>query len=473
MPAIESSRRASSSGDRGLVVASNRGPVSYSFDPSGDLSATRGAGGLVSSLGPLLRGSDATWIAAAMTEADRRAAGSGVVETKGFNYRSLDIEPHLYRQYYDVISNSTLWFLHHGLSDSPRRPRYDRRWHQAWQGYRSVNRTFAEAIAEETPEGGVVLVQDYHLALVGRWLGELRPDLDVVHFNHTPFCDPVALRSLPDAAADEMLEALAGYRACGFHSRRWADRFTACCKERLGQAPATFVSAIAPDVADLEGVAAGEDCARAATELEARLDGRRLILRVDRIELSKNLLRGFWAYDEMLECHPEWRGRVVFAALGYPSRETLAEYRAYRHEVATLARAVNQRWSTDDWQPVIFDPADNFASSVAALVRYDVLLVNPVRDGLNLVAKEGAILNRNDGVVVLSTEAGVHDELGDAAVGVNPFDVTRTAEAMADALAMDPAERAKRSGQLRSLSLARTPGDWLSDQLAAARGRRS
>lgn len=453
---------------RNLVVASNRGPVSFSHDESGALEAKRGAGGLVSSLGPLLRGTEATWIAAAMTEADRQAAEAGTVTAEGFRFRSLALDPDLYRQYYEVVANATLWFLHHGLSDSPRRPRFDRHWHQAWEGYRAVNRSFAEAIATESPHGAVVLVQDYHLALVAGFLADERDDLRMVHFNHTPFCDPVALRTLPDAVAVELLEGLSAYRACGFHSLRWAERFGACCQERLGTAPDTFVSPIAPDGDDLAGVAASDGCARALDTLRERLAGRRLILRVDRIELSKNLLRGFWAYDELLATHPELRGQVVFAALGYPSREGLAEYQAYRQEVATLADTVNQRWGTDDWDPVIFEVADDFAASVAALRHYDVLLVNPIRDGLNLVAMEGAMVNERQGVVVLSTEAGAHDDLEPGAVTVNPFDVSATARAIHHALGLDPRERARLSTRAAELSRARSPRHWLADQLAAA-----
>ena len=449
-------------------MVSNRGPVSFSHGPGGELVPRRGAGGLVSSIGPLLRGTGATWMAAAMTDADREAAGAGVVEAEGFRFRSLDLDPVSFAQYYDVVANATLWFLYHGLADAARRPRYDHRWHEAWDGYRRVNEAFARAVVEEAPDGAVVLVQDYHLVLVGRWLAAERPDLRAVHFHHTPFCDPVALRALPDAVADELLAAASAYTACGFHARRWADRFAACAEARLGGAPPTFVAPIAPDPDDLAEVAASGACAEALARLERSLDGRRLILRVDRLELSKNLLRGFWAFDELLEHHPDLRGEVTFVALCYPSRESLAEYQAYRLEVEAVADLVNRRWARPGWTPLVLDTADDFASSVAALRRYDVLLVNPVRDGLNLVAKEGAMLNERHGAVVLSTEAGVFDELGGAALAVNPYDVSATAEALADALALGPAERARRAEALRAAAGARTPRDWLEDQLRAA-----
>jgi len=451
-----------------VVVVSNRGPLSFSRGSGGELIAKRGGGGLVSSLAPLVRDLGAVWVAAAISEIDREAAASGVVECDGFRFRSLAVDPALYRMAYDVVSNSTLWFLHHGLFDLSRRPRLDRRWRQAWDAYRSVNRDFARVVVDEAPEGAVVLVQDYHLSMVGTWLAQQRPDLRSVHFTHIPFCEPGALRLLPEDVAEELLVGMSSHSSCGFHASRWAANFTACCAEVLGFTPTTFVSPLTPDIEDLSAVAASEASRREASALEEMLQGRRLILRVDRIELSKNLLRGFWAYDDLLRTYPEWREKVVFAAFVYPSREGLPEYLAYRHEVETLARAVNDRWATPGWQPILLQTSDNFPRSVAALARYDVLLVNPVRDGLNLVAKEGPMLNRRDGVLALSREAGAWEELGAAALEVNPFDVSGTADVLAAALAMSPGDRTAHAAALKAAIATRVPRDWLVDQLAGS-----
>ena len=451
-----------------VLVVSNRGPLSFSRGPDGALVATRGGGGLVSSLGPLVRDLGASWVAAAISDIDREAAESGTIQSHGFSFRSLAVDPDDYRMAYDVVSNSTLWFLHHGLSDLPRRPRLDRRWREAWDAYRRVNREFAATISDEAPEGAVVLVQDYHLALVGTWLSQERPDVRSVHFTHIPFCEPGALRLLPSDVAEELLVGMGSHASCGFHASRWAANFTACCAEVLGFTPATFVSPLTPDVDDLAAVAASEASLREAAELDEVLQGRRLILRVDRIELSKNLLRGFWAYDDLLRTYPEWREQVVFAAFVYPSREGLAEYLAYRHEVEALAATVNERWGTPGWEPILLRTSDNFPRSVAALTRYDVLLVNPIRDGLNLVAKEGPMLNRRHGVLALSREAGVWEELGGTALEVNPFDVAGTADVLARALAMSEPERQAHGAGLTKAIQARAPRDWLFDQLAAA-----
>ncbi len=452
-----------------LVVVSNRGPLSFRHDPDGRLRATQGAGGLVSSLGPLIEGTGATWVAAAISDADREAAQQGVIEGEGFRFRPLAFEPATYRMAYDVVSNATLWFLCHRLFDLPRRPRIDGRWREAWEAYRRVNRSFAQAVMADAPEGATVLVQDYHLALVGTWLAQERPDLRAVHFTHTPFCVPDDLRVLPEDVVVELLAGLASHRACGFHTRRWAAAFEACCHEVLGTKPATFVAPLAPDADNLTSVAASAACEAAGRHLDEAVGDRKMILRVDRIELSKNLLRGFWAYEELLRTRPEWVGRVVFAAFAYPSREGLPEYLGYRQELESLAARINAQWSTGDWSPILLETTDDYPRSVAALQRYDVLLVNPVRDGLNLVAKEGPLVNRRDGVLVLSREAGAWEELSGAALGINPFDVGGTADALAAALSMSADERRAHAGAVRAAAGRRTPSDWLEDQLVAAR----
>jgi trehalose 6-phosphate synthase len=451
-----------------LVIVSNRGPLSFALDENQQLVARRGAGGLVSSLSPLVAGTDTIWIAAAMGEHDRAAAERGLMDVEGFRLKSLALDPGRYRMAYDVVSNATLWFLYHGLFDLARRPRLDRRWLEAWNAYETVNQAFADAVVETAPDGATVLVQDYHLALVGAGLARRRPDLRAVHFTHTPFCDPSGIQILPSAVAEELLAGMAAHVSCGFHSPRWVQAFEACCAEVLGHVPPTFVAPLGPDAEDLERVVSSEETTRWDEWLTARLGDRQMILRVDRVELSKNLLRGFLAFDELLEVHPELRERVTFVALVYASRQGLPEYLAYRTEVEHLATQVNQRWATPGWTPVVLDVSDNYPRSVAALRRYDVLLVNPLRDGLNLVAKEGPLVNTNDGLLVLSREAGAWAELSGTALEVNPFDVAGTAEVLASALTMPGPERAERAAAIRRVAGQRTPRDWLDDQLAAA-----
>lgn len=451
-----------------LLVVSNRGPISFVREPDGRVTPKRGAGGLIVTLGPGAERDEALWLAAATSEEEREGATSGAVSTGGFSYQPVVIEPEDYAAYYDVVANQTLWFCLHGLWDRPRRPRFDRHWWQAWDRYRAVNESFAAAADRAAETGATVLVQDYQLSLVPGLLSRRRPDLRISTFLHTPWCAPQELATLPDEVGGELMEELTAGGPVGFHTERWASAFRECSRAVLGREADAFVAPAATDTDDLRAVAGSDACASALQQLEEVVGDRQVIVRVDRIEPSKNVLRGFWAYDELLEERPDLRGRVVFAAMVYPSRVGLAEYQAYGQETMVLADQLNQKWGTQDWTPVLLDPADDYPRSVAALRRYDVLLVNPVRDGLNLVAKEGPLVNERDGVLVLSCEAGAWAELGELALGVNPFDVSATAAAMAQALDTSSGDRARTASALRSAAGARTPLDWFDDLVASA-----
>lgn len=453
---------------RPIVLVSNRGPVTFDAGADGSLHARRGAGGLVSGIGPLVAGTDTTWIAAALTDGDREAAAGGLVEAEGFRARLLALDPEVQRLAYDVVSNEVLWFAHHGLWDGANAPTFDRTWPEAWAAYRAVNDAFAEAVADVAPEAAIVLVQDYHLCLVAPRLRSSRPDLAAVHFSHTPFAPPAWLSELPTAVATELLQGMAAHAACGFHTTRWAADFLDSARELAGLRPTTFVSPLASDPADIRGVAGGPECAAALSRLEARVGGLAVIGRVDRMELTKNLVRGFQAFAELLEDHPEHRERVVFVAGAYPSRTGVRAYAEYRARVHQVVDEINGRFGTDAWTPVLLDVEDDHPASVALLRRADVLLVNPIRDGLNLVASEGALVNDRHAVLVLSPEAGAWERLHEAAVPVHPFDVSGTAEALHLALTMPEAERRRRAAHLRELVEARTPAQWLEDNLAAA-----
>ncbi|HEY1832527.1 MAG TPA: trehalose-6-phosphate synthase [Acidimicrobiales bacterium] len=452
------------------LAVSNRGPLTFRFGSEGSLVPVAAGGGLASSLRTLLRGRGATWVSVTMGAADRAAAETGQLSGQhdGIDLVPVPIDDDTYRQAYDVVANTTLWFCHHHLFDLPRRPRFDRHWRLAWEGYRAYNRAVADVVAERAAEGEVVLVQDYHFSLLGSLLAQRRPDLRTVHFLHTPFADPNMLAVLPEVAVTEILDGMAGFGACGFHCTKWEAGFRTNYAERGRAVPATFVSPLGVDRDELEADAAGPETTAAAERLALETKGRRLIVRSDRMEPSKNIVRGMLAVEELLETHPEWRGEVVHVALNYPSRQGLADYLAYAAEVTYTAERINAAYGTDDWQPIALFTDDDRPRSLAALRCSDVLLVNPVRDGLNLVAKEGPLLNQVDGVLVLSTEAGAYEELAPGALAVNPFDVTGTAEAMHRALTMPAAERAQRAAALRTIVTGRTSADWLADQLAAA-----
>jgi len=313
-------------------------------------------------------------------------------------------------------------------------------------------------------------VQDYQLTLVPHMLREARPDLHVVHFTHTPFCGPGSIRVLPEYVAHAMCASMASCTA-GFHTERWAQSFRASAREILGSEAGvgrTFAATFGPDPETLAAEVAGPEVEHEIAALRERVGDRQLIVRSDRVELSKNIVRGFLAYDLMLEERPELQERVTFAAMLNPSRESLPEYLAYRNEVENVAARVNERWATRDWEPVILDTRDNYSRSLAGLVCSDVLLVNPVRDGLNLVALEGPLANRRDGVLCLSREAGAHEVLEGACISVQPFDLVQTAAALHEGLVMTPEERKARAAELRTRAKASPPAAWLETQLRQA-----
>ncbi len=455
------------------VLVSNRGPLHFQIEDGLPVPGPVG-GGLAGSLHPLVAGTGATWVASALGEGDRAAEAAGLMSAEGLRVELVEPDPHLYNLAYNVVSNGTLWFCHHHLFEAARRPRTDRRWMEAWDAYREFNRLVAERVASVVPDRGRVLVQDYHLALVGAALRDLRPDLRTVHFTHTPFADPSVLRMLPSAVGDELLGAMARFGACGFHSPRWADAYRAGLTTfgvPTPSGPHTFVCPLSTDPDRLAAAAGQAAVGQALDRIEDSVGGsdRQVIVRVDRLELSKNLLRGFWAYEELLAQVPDHRERVVFVALAYPTRQGLPEYLAYQDEVETTVARINERWGTPGWTPIVLEVEDDYPRSLAALTRSDVLLINPVRDGLNLVAKEGPLINTRDGVLALSREAGAFDELADGALEVNPFDVTGTASVLARALAMDAGERRVRAKLLREAIVSRSPSGWLDRQLAAAR----
>jgi trehalose 6-phosphate synthase len=455
------------------IVVSNRGPFRFTEGPGG-LATLPSPGGLASSLRPLLTsgaaGAGASWIAAALDDGDRAAAKAGAVEAPGITLRMLAFDPELYRLANDVVANQTLWFLHHGLFDLPRAPTFTRHFAEAWAAFEAVNRGFADAVVETAAPDDVVLVQDYQLVLVPGMIRERRRDLRIVHFCHIPFCGPNSVRVLPSAASGAICASLAGVPT-GFHAARWAGAFQASARDVLGADAAitsSFVAPLGPDPAALEDTLNTTATTRARRELDDLIDDRAMLLRVDRIDPSKNIVRGFVAFDLLLEAEASWRGGVVFVAKLNESRQTVPEYARYAAEVTEMADRVNARWGTTDWTPIVLDTRDDYQSAVAAFTRYDTLLVNPIKDGLNLVAKEGPLLNTHDGVLCLSPDAGAWDELGAAALRAHPYDVEQTAGALHAALSMDATERTERAARLRALAKARTPRDWLDDQLSAA-----
>jgi trehalose 6-phosphate synthase len=450
-----------------VLVASNRGPVSYEMGEDGSLNAKRGGGGLVSGLSAIGPDAGALWVCSALSDGDREAVRQGVGED---GVRMLAIPADVHADAYNGIANSVLWFVHHLLYQTPLEPVFDAEFRRQWASYETYNRAFAQALAEEAAQGAAVLVQDYHLCLVPGMLRELRPDLRIAHFSHTPWAPVDYFRMLPDDIASQLLRGMLGADRLGFLTRRWADAFTACATEFTGGLGDTEIGVhgLGADADFLRERAHQQDVHERMVALREEIgEGRRTIVRVDRTELSKNIVRGMLAYRRLLESRPEWRERVVHVAFAYPSRQDLAVYRDYTAEVQRVADEINDVFGTPGWTPVVLHVKDDFARSLAAYRLADVALVNPIRDGMNLVAKEVPVVSDEGCALVLSREAGAYEELGEDAIVVNPYDVEQTATALHEALTMPAGERAEHAKRLAAAATALPPAQWFLDQLNA------
>jgi trehalose 6-phosphate synthase len=472
---------------RKLIVVSNRGPVSYARE-GGERVARRGGGGLVTALRSLVSHHDVTWIASAMSAEDRLVAQEGnstaIDETardgSPYRLRLVEHDAQAYDWFYNVVANPMLWFLQHYLWELGHTPNLDRGFGTAWEeGYSAVNRAFAEAVIaelEQEPEAAVCF-HDYHLYLAPRFVRDALPDAVMSHFVHIPWPQADYWRILPEDIRFAIHDGLLANDVVGFHTERWRRNFVRSardiCDARVdGDAVAhrgsrTLATAhpISVDPQEFDALAESEAVLAAEDAIEA-VRPERLILRVDRTDPSKNVVRGFRAFELYLAAHPEMHGRVGMLALLDPSRQDIPEYAEYLGAIQRTARQVNDRFQSDGWTPIDLQIADDFPQAVAAYKQYDVLLVNAIFDGLNLVAKEAPLVNQRDGVLILSENAGVHEELGDWALTVNPFDLGGQAEAIHDALELAADDRSRFVEAIRAHVRANDVGAWIAAQLA-------
>ncbi len=469
------------------MLASNRGPIQFERDKHGKTEWRRGAGGLISALDSVLKATKAVWVAAAMTDEDRRVAKNhkllGLPEDNPFCWIYLiDIPQSAYDAYYNDISNSILWFIQHLLFDTANEPTFDPELRNAWlKGYVAVNKRFAETILKltEDEDEPVVMIQDYHLYLVGGLLRQAKPNAILFHFVHIPWCSPDYFRILPGEMRQSILESLLSNDIVGFHSRRYVRNFMLCCQDFLGcrvdlRTNKVFIGdrtvlvkayPISISVQEIETIAKSPEVAAELTGLDKLKEEYQLIVRIDRAELSKNLIRGFEAFALLLDVHPELKGKVKFLAYAYPSRENLDKYRDYQQAIKDKVKNINSTYGTKTWQPIDLHLDDNFNRSVAVMSNFDVLLTNPVFDGMNLVAKEASVLNKRDGVIVLSENAGAYEELRDGVLGINPFDIEDTMKKLYQALIMTPLERGLRADRLKEIVKRNDVLKWLRHQL--------
>jgi trehalose 6-phosphate synthase len=472
--------------DAPLVLVSNRGPVT--FQPDGNV--RRGTGGLVTALIGLATHRDVTWVASAMTAEDVRAAEQHdgrpfpVSSPEGAEYRVKLVasDAEAYDRFYNIIANPMLWFIQHYLWDLSNAPDIRRNETEAFEfGYNAVNEDLARAVIEEIEglEHPVVMVHDYHLYTLPGLIRRVRPDVFMTHFVHIPWTQSDAWRVLPTVIRQEIYRGILSNDIIGFHTRSYRRNFLQCCEDLLGldvDHDAGVVRCddreiwvrsypLPIDARSVQAVARRDRVRKFEEELLRRRRDH-LLLRVDRADLSKNVLRGFSAFDLFLEQHPEFRERVTFIAQLMPSRTDVPEYAEYLERIEAVVAVVNHRHGSPDWMPIQLKLRDDLEEAVAAYKHYDVLMVNAMFDGMNLVAKEGPMVNERAGVSILSENTGAHEELGEYSLSVNPFDIQELADSIHAALTMPEPERKRRLGGLRSVVTARDPGDWIDEQLA-------
>lgn len=475
-----------------LIIAANRGPVEFTRNANGTFTHKRGSGGVVTAMSALGKYVDPIWVASAMTEGDRQravaAAGEPViVKDRGrppLKLHFAAVPPETYDLAYNEISNTILWFLQHYLWDVAHEPDIDPQVWRAWDvGYAILNLTFANTIQRAAElaksERPIVMLQDYHLYLTAALVRKRLPHALIQQFIHIPWPDKDYWRFLPARIRREICLGLMANDIVGFQTYDHCHNFIRTCVEnvpgtdgdhewmclrRKGRTIKVRPYPISLDVAAVRKTAQNPTVAKYRDVLQDYL-GEQTILRVDRAEPSKNVLRGFKAFDLFLDRYPEWHGKVRFLALLVPSRLSVPRYQQYLDDIYAFMGRLNTKHGTETWRPVRLLVGDNYERALAALTLYDALLVNSLADGMNLVAKEGALLNERGGVLILSETAGAHEQLGAHAISIAPCDVASTADALHAALTMPTDERFRRAAALRASVEQADIVRWITDQL--------
>ena len=476
---------------RPLIVASNRGPLEFRLTPEGRLQPRPGSGSVVTALSRLIHGYEFTWVANALGEGDRRAREQAQGEairsplpTQRVSVRYVTTPRRVYHKFYNIFCNPLLWFLQHYMWSPPYTPNVDGVVHDAWAtGYRLVNEAFADAIvAEAATKGGdspFVMLHDYHLYLVPGMVRARLPDAFIYHFIHIPWPASHFWQLLPVSIRSTICESLCAADLMGFQTEADVYNFLDCCRRFLDDVQVDFAEQTVTrqghqtrvrafptsiDVEEVQRIAASPR----AVEYDRRLHPLRAehtIVRVDRAEPSKNIVRGFRSYQIFLGQHPELHGRVKFLAFLVPARTHIKQYERYQSEIDTLVRTINAAHATPTWQPVQVFYENNYTQALAGMRMYDTLLVNPVADGMNLVAKEGPVVNTRNGVLIVSEGTGAYSQLREGALVVAPADLDGGARALHQAVTMTEEERAERTAKLVEAVQREDALNWLLVQL--------
>ena len=473
---------------RRMILVSNRGPVEHQM-ADGKPEPRRGSGGVVTSFSPLVHSHQFTWVSSAMSEGDRSVAGSGAGQALDsplpghkIRLRYVTTPRRAYHKYYNVICNPLLWFLQHYMWNPPHNPTVDASVHDAWEtGYVAVNEAFAKAVVSEAgsrDERPVVLGHDYHLYLLPEFVRRDLPEATIQHHVHIPWPTPLYWNLIPRHIVGRICESLCAADIVGFQTAQDRRNFIDTVEEFVPEARVDRLAHVVEldsqvcyarvyagsiNVDEVQHIAN----APRTLEYESRLSrdtGDATIVRIDRAEPNKNIVRGFRAYEHLLIEHPELKGRVKFLAFLVPSRTHLRQYQRYMEEVQQVIQQVNKAHGRRNWQPINAYMENNYAQAIAGMKLYDALLVNTLVEGMNLVAKEGPVVNKRDGVLVLSQSSGAHSQLAEGALSVAPTDIVGTAEALHKAITMPTAERKRRASLLYRSVCRHDNEDWLTTQ---------
>ena len=476
--------------ERPLILASNRGPVEHHMTQDGHPEARRGSGGVVTAFSSLAQSIEFTWVASAMGEGDRVVSNNGLgphvkspLPGHKINLRYVVTPRRVYHKYYNVFCNPLLWFLQHYMWNPPYNPNVDASVHDAWDtGYVQVNQAFAQAIVQEAQEGNrppIVIGHDYHLYLMPEFVRREISDAIIQHFIHIPWPSPRYWQMIPHYMTRRICAALCATDVLGFQAPQDRRSFLDTVEEILPEAEVdrnvhlitwqghqtqVKVYPISINVAEVQRIANSPR----ALEYEARLAAHRneiTIVRIDRAEPNKNIVRGFKAYELMLSRHPELHGKVNFLAFLVPSRTHIRQYQRYMDEIKQAVNQVNSSFGNADWQPIVPFIENNYTQAIAGMKLYDALLVNTIMEGTNLVAKEGPVVNTRHGVLVLSESSGVHHQLAEGALSISPTDIEGTMEALYLAITMAPEDRKQRSSLLMDTVCREDITHWISRQL--------
>jgi trehalose 6-phosphate synthase/phosphatase len=449
-----------------FLVVSNRLPFTVRALPGGRWKAEPGSGGLVTALLPVLRSRGGIWFGwpgAAIPTAKVRSAISGV--DVGCDVAAIALSEEEIRDFYHGFSNEVVWPLFH---DMPSLCNFDPGY---WRAYRSVNRKYARAVAARARPSDFVWIHDYHLMLVGRELRSAKVRSRLGFFLHIPFPSPDVFMKLPWRR--QVLEALLAYDLVGFQTRHDLDNFNACL-EKLGISRGTTRAGAFPISIDYNAflrAAAKPEVADKARELHTLLPKRRLVLGIDRLDYTKGISLRLRAFQVLLERYPDMRGKVSLMQVVVPSRETVPEYARMKTEIEQLVGRINGAFARPGgWVPVWYEYRSLSTLELMAYYRAaDIALITPLKDGMNLVAKEYCACSiEEDCVLILSEFAGAAEQLRKGAILVNPHDVEAVADAIRAAHAMPEEERTARMRAMRRSIRREDVFDWVESFLHAA-----